>query len=111
MAPDENKMQEAVPNPLEDDQGITASGSAAVEDEKLPNHFPTVTSFLCRPGLSFPASNHYPHLRDYKIPPAYDAHRAHVDETYPVDGNRQAYDFRGHIHQSQWSTYGRTSGL
>jgi hypothetical protein len=110
MVPDENKMQEAIPNPSKD-QGITASGSAAVEDEKPPNCFPMVTSFLCRPSSSFPAGNRYPHPRDYRIPPAYDAHQAHADETYLADGNCQAYDSRGHIHQSQRSTYGRTLGL
>jgi hypothetical protein len=82
-----------------------------VEDAKPPNCFLMVTSFLCRLGLWFPAGNRYPHLRDYRIPPAYDAHRAHADETYPADGTRQAYDSRGHIHQSQRSTYGRASGL
>jgi hypothetical protein len=34
MVPDENKTQEAVHNPSKDDQGITTSGSAAVEDDK-----------------------------------------------------------------------------
>jgi hypothetical protein len=107
----EKKNQEAVPNPSENDQGITTLGSAAVEDDKPPNRFPTVTSFSYRPGLLLPAGNCYPHLRDNRIPPAYDAHRAHTDENYPADGNRQAYDSRGHVYQSQRSTYGRTSGL